>query len=63
MNAQRLEELDRITVLIDHMAQLFGVSWRHASWRARDLNLVSQQDLDDIHDLAQQEKLAAHLRD
>ena len=63
MNESRIAELDRITVLIDKMAQVFGVNWWHASRRAKDIELVSQQDLDDIAELAKQERLARHLRD
>ena len=63
MNESRIAELDRITVLIDKMAQVFGVNWWHAGRRAKDLELITQQDLDDIAELAKQERLARHLRD
>jgi hypothetical protein len=62
MDSARLQYLDRMTVIIDRLAQEFGVSWRTAALRAISLDLMTKQDLDDIADLARQERFMEALK-
>jgi len=51
------ETLDKITLLIDHMAQEFVVPFRNAAHRCVGLGLISAEQWQAIQDLAQQERV------
>lgn len=56
--AERIQELDHLTMSIEQVAREFGVSWSAAAARACALGLATRQDLDAILELAQQERVA-----
>lgn len=62
MDLTRHQELDRMTVTLDKLAEEFNVTWRTAALRAISLGLMTLQDLDDIQDLARQEKFERALK-
>ena len=49
--------LDRITVMIDHLAREFDVPYRSAALRAVDLGIISQEQWDEIKSIARQEAM------
>lgn len=49
--------LDRITVIIDHLAREFDVPYRSAALRAVDLGIISQRQWDEILSIARQEAM------
>ena len=53
--------LDRITVLIAHLADEFVVPYRSAALRAVGLGLVSQQQWDEINRIAREEAVFREL--
>ena len=55
---ERLRHLDHLTVAIDRLADGFGVTWQAAALRAVSLGLISIEELDEIKDLARQERAA-----
>lgn len=60
---QRLQELDRMTLVIDQMAQEFRVTWHAAALRALSLGLITRDDLDGIRALAKAEAVERVLRE
>jgi hypothetical protein len=61
VDPQRKRELDHMTVVVYQLAIEFGVSWRAAAHRAIGLDLMSWQDLEDIEQLAREERAWAIL--
>lgn len=49
--------LDRITVMIDHLAREFDMPYRSAALRAVDLGIISQEQWDEIKSIARQEAM------
>jgi len=49
--------LDRITVMIDHLAREFDVPYRSAALRAVGLGIISQEQWDEIKRIARQEAM------
>ena len=49
--------LDRITVIIDHLAREFDVPYRSAALRAIGLGIISQEQWDEIKSIARQEAM------
>jgi hypothetical protein len=60
---KRIHELDRVTVAINICAEEFGVTWSASANRAVSLNLCTRKDIDDILELALQEKVENQLKD
>jgi len=53
--------LDRITVMIDHLAREFDVPYRSAALRAVGLGIISQDQWDEIKRIAREEAVFREL--
>lgn len=53
--------LDRITVMIDHLAREFDVPYRSAALRAVGLGIISQEQWDEIKRIAREEAVFREL--
>jgi hypothetical protein len=63
MQPDIIHSLDKITVMIDHLATEFQVPFRNAAHRCVDLGIITQDQWQGIQDIARQRAMEKLLKD